>query len=270
MSSWLARGPAKKPFKPIEIKPAELKNDITRQTPTQNTFDSDTLKRIDLFNLNNSDALITFIIPTINRLTLINSLFSLKNQKINNWKAIVIFDGSHPNKYPEIYNLLTNDSRFLYISIPKMGSINNSTGFFPHNSAGKVRNIGMNLVTTPWIGFLDDDDTLIDKYTDKLMEEIVLNPSAELVIFRMRDREYIFPPPITSKLEHGKVGISFSLKTQLVKDGYLFQQSEKEDFDFINNIVMLNKKIVISPYITYQVRDYKTTTDQELTRTIIN
>ena len=36
---------------------------------------------------------ITFIIPTIGRDTLLNSINSLFNQTIKEWKAIIIFDG---------------------------------------------------------------------------------------------------------------------------------------------------------------------------------
>ena len=36
---------------------------------------------------------ITFIIPSIGRNSLLNTINSLKNQNNNNWKAIIIFDG---------------------------------------------------------------------------------------------------------------------------------------------------------------------------------
>ena len=36
---------------------------------------------------------ITFIVPTIGRISLNNSIKSLLNQTIENWNAIIIFDG---------------------------------------------------------------------------------------------------------------------------------------------------------------------------------
>ncbi len=41
--------------------------------------------------------MITFIIPTIGRKTLINSIESIINQTITDWKIIVIFDGIKSN-----------------------------------------------------------------------------------------------------------------------------------------------------------------------------
>ena len=37
--------------------------------------------------------IITFIIPSLNRFTILNSIESLKNQTNPNWKCIIIYDG---------------------------------------------------------------------------------------------------------------------------------------------------------------------------------
>ena len=57
-----------------------------------------------------------------------------------------------------------------YICINKLGKVNNI-----HGSAGFVRNIGMSLVKTPWIGFLDDDDKLLPNYVESLIKELKIN-----------------------------------------------------------------------------------------------
>ena len=94
--------------------------------------------------------MITFIIPTIGRNTLINTIKSLQNQTNMNWNAIIIFDGIKSNlkhiNYPNI-NI---------IEIEKKGQ--------SINSAGNVRNEGIKLVKTPWVGFVDDDDILMNNY----------------------------------------------------------------------------------------------------------
>ena len=41
--------------------------------------------------------MITFIIPTIGRNTLINSIKSIENQTNSNWQIIIIFDGIKSN-----------------------------------------------------------------------------------------------------------------------------------------------------------------------------
>jgi glycosyltransferase involved in cell wall biosynthesis len=257
MSSW-GNKPIPKRVQPIinttYIPPppiAPLKANSTQYTAEiafNSTYDT-TLQRISTFNETNTDALITFVIPTINRDTLLQALLSIINQSVNNWKVIVIFDGCEPTN-PEILQLLSNN-RFLYVCINKHGVFKGNI----HGAAGFVRNIAMSLVTTPWTGFLDDDDQLLPNYVQSLIEEIKIVPSAELVCFRMSDKELILPPDYMFNIERGYFGISFSYKSVLFQDGFKFTQSEQEDFDFINSIKNAKKKIVISPYITYIVRD---------------
>ena len=87
--------------------------------------------------------LITFIIPTIGRSTLQNTLDCLINQSNPNWKAIVIFDG--------ISSTIQNtDPRICIIESPKLGE--------GTNSAGLVRNYGITFADTEWVAFVDDDD----------------------------------------------------------------------------------------------------------------
>jgi len=195
------------------------------------------------------DDLITFIIPSINRNTLYRALISLKNQIISNWRAIIIFDGCIPTD-TNLIELLSYD-RFLYINVDKTGILKDKI----HGAAGFVRNIGMSLVKTPWIGFLDDDDYLLPNYTQCLIKEIETTPLVDVVVFRMSDNNRILPPDYSTDIEFGYIGISFCYKTDLFNKGYKFTQSEKEDFDLINNIKNAHNKIVISPFITYIVRD---------------
>jgi len=218
---------------------------------------------IEQFNNNNTDALITFIIPTINRNTLSRALLSLQNQTITNWKAIIIFDGCKPTD-TKLLELLSNN-RFVYISVNKIGVLKNII----HGTAGFVRNIGMNLVKTPWIGFLDDDDYLLPNYTQHLLQEIEINPKVDLILFRMIDNDTILPPDYITDIQFRYVGISFCYKTSLFQEGYKFTQSEKEDFELIDTIKNAQKKIVISPFITYIVRDSDIIYDT-LKRIIIN
>jgi hypothetical protein len=277
MSSWLNH-PTKKripPTIPTINTSSEVvstnnvvsdENCIYSNTTALNYTYEDTLNRLESFNKNNRNVLITFIIPTINRNTLINALHSLLNQYESNWKAIIVFDGIIPSDNKLL--ALLSDSRFLYISVNKVGKLKDSIGI--HGTAGYVRNIGMSLVTTPWIGFLDDDDILLPNYTSNLMEEIVLTPSADLILFRMVDTNKIYPPSNVKKIISGLVGISFCFKTQLYQLGFKFKQSEHEDYYLIKDIQDAIHTIVMSPYITYIVRNSPIIDDPELTRIIIN
>jgi hypothetical protein len=209
----------------------------------------DTLKQIEKFTNNHQDSLITFIVPTINRISLYKTVLSILNQTITSWKMIILFDGCEPID-PLLLGLL-NNSRILFLSINKKG--NEADEQKSHGSAGEVRNIGMKLVTTPWIGFVDDDDRIDTKYIEKLIIELNETPSLDLVIFRMIYNYSILPSLLSKDIREGDVGISFFMKTPLIKEGYLFEQSRIEDFTFLKKLQNNKKKMVISPFITYFV-----------------
>ena len=188
---------------------------------------------------------ITFIIPTIGRNTLINSISSLLNQDDTNWKAIIIFDGI------EVIHLITDD-RIEYLSIPKTGNE------YIKNVSGLVRNYGIKYINdnieTEWIGFLDDDDTLSNDYISKLKEEILFNNNIDVCLFRMcYSNGYILPSLSDKNIIRNKVGISFAIKSYIAKDN-LFNNNPFEDYFFLKNLQSKKYKILISSYITYFVR----------------
>lgn len=205
-----------------------------------------------------SDAKITFIIPTIGRKTLINSVNSIKNQTIKDHNTIIIFDG--------IKSTLTgiHDDRFKIIEIPKKGW---------DNCAAYVRHEGIKLVNTKWLAFLDDDDTISETYIQKFLEELQLHPNAHVVIFRMigheRDNYKIIPNLETNSLEYGNVGISFVMRKD-VYDLYHFEANSTEDFSMLKKLQEHGHKIVISPYITYFVKGNQTGRHSLGNRLVIN
>lgn len=192
-----------------------------------------------------NEIFITFIIPTIGRNTLINSINSLLNQTDNNWNAIIVFDGIKQN-------ITINDNRIKIIEITKCGI---------KNSAGYVRNEGIKLCNnSTWIGFLDDDDTLSKDYIEKLKYEININNNIEICIFRMGyENGYILPSIYDKNIIKNKVGISFAIKKN-INDAILFENSPYEDYFFLKKMQSKNYKILISSYVTYFVRttEYET------------
>jgi hypothetical protein len=222
-----------------------------------------TLEQIRAFSSMYSDAFITFIIPTVDRVTLFRTLTSIRQQTNQRWKAIVIFDGCAPTD--ESMLSLLQDTRFLYISIKKQGILSSNQ----HGKAGQIRNIGMSMVTTPWIGFVDDDDIILPNYIEKLMEESSTLSNAELISFRMIDADQIVPPPFCQSILPNQIGISFAIKTSLFKEGFLFTQSEREDYHFVKEVHRARKMIVLSSHITYLTRNSKYKAHPETTRIVL-
>jgi glycosyltransferase involved in cell wall biosynthesis len=186
--------------------------------------------------------IITFIIPTIGRESLNNSIKSLLNQTIKNWKAIIIFDGIKSN-------IDINDERIKIIEIDKIGK--------DFNSAGEVRNYGMKLVETKWIAFLDDDDIIAHDYIDFFYKELYINDKLDVLIYRMKLGERIIPKLDTDNFYICDVGISYIIKTNIYLSGLKFIPDSAEDFLYLNLIRENNYNIIISPYIKYFVRQSK-------------
>jgi glycosyltransferase involved in cell wall biosynthesis len=184
-------------------------------------------------------AEITFIIPSIGRPTLPRSIDSLKKLNINNWKAIIIFDGIDPT-------IEEKDSRITMLKIPK-------TGF--KNCAGNVRNYGISKATTDWVAFLDDDDVITRDYLDKFYEELEKNTMLDVIIFRMRMMKKILPSPSVNIFRKCEVGISFCLKKSIfTEENFWFVPSNVEDFELLDILRKNNKNITISQHVTYIVR----------------
>ncbi len=188
-----------------------------------------------------SKPIVTFVIPSIGRPTIIRTIKSLQNLTNPNWKAIVVFDGVHSN----IDHI--KDNRIQVYKIEKSGKL---------NMGGATRNYGIDKVTnTEWVGFVDDDDTLAPHYIDKLLLDSRRNPTADCLVFRMydRDRHKIVPLPHSASLKKGSVGISFCVKTNIIKN-HKFVNNQFEDFHLLKQISSKHN-ILLSQNITYFVKE---------------
>jgi len=184
-----------------------------------------------------SDALITFIIPTIGRPTLQRTLDSIRANTNPSWKAIVMFDGVDPT-------VTSDDPRIQIHRMNKIGMV---------NYAARVRNHAITKASTPWIGFVDGDDIITPNYVSDLYSHLPSNP--DVVIFRMKDKNTILPPPDATRFVMNQVGISFCLKTELFTDQEIwFEPCSTEDFQLLNRLRSLGKQIIISPHVNYHVR----------------
>jgi hypothetical protein len=186
------------------------------------------------------ENIVTFIIPTIGRTTLLNSINSLLNQTIENWCAIIIFDGIKKN-------LNVSDDRIKIIEIDKLG-IN-------INSAGYVRNYGMKLVETKWIAFLDDDDIIAHDYLECFYKELSLNNELSVIIFRMSMNKRIIPKLDANNFYICDIGISYIIKKEIFDNNIKFIPDGAEDYLYLDLIRKHGYKMVISPYVKYYVRE---------------
>jgi len=198
--------------------------------------------------MKNNKSFITFIIPTIGRKSLINSINSLIMLNDNDWKAIIIFDGVKNN-------LDIQDPKIKIIEIEKNGIIDKK------NSAGIVRNIGIKNIDydTEWIGFLDDDDYISPEYICNLKEEIKQNNNIEVCIFRMiYENGCILPSKFDKNINRCKVGISFTIK-KYITDKFFFINNPFEDYLYLKELERNKYKIIISSYVSYfvKIKPYK-------------
>jgi hypothetical protein len=185
---------------------------------------------------------VTFIIPTIGRPTLnrtLNSLLALQGDF--SWKALVAYDGI---SIPE--NIL-QDERIAHISVEKTGTT---------RQAGTVRNSVFNKVTTSWLAFVDDDDSLVSRWGTYFQEELKNKPDLDIIIFRMIYTDgLIYPVPGDRDFKLNEVGISFAIKKEFIdKNNIRFVNSPCEDYDLLNYCRSIGAKYTLSEKIAYLVR----------------
>ena len=183
------------------------------------------------------DNQITFIIPSVNRPTLERSINSLVSQTNPNRECIVVYDG--------VDGISFNDDRIKTIKIDKLGGFSDH-----HGKSGLVRNEGIRLVNTEWIGFLDDDDSIHHKYVEDLFTKY---SNFDFVLWRMVYENGIVLPPLTSnQIKFGQVGISFCFKNKF--ENLLFDNNrDGEDFDFLMKLKSLTNNWVVTPEIYYNI-----------------
>ena len=70
-----------------------------------------------------------------------------------------------------------------------------------------------------------------------------------------QENNLILPPLETDNFYLAQVGISFALKTSIFNENIKFIPSSSEDFNLLNKIRENSYKIMISPHITYIVRN---------------
>lgn len=156
--------------------------------------------------------LTTFIIPTIGRKTLRRAIFSVTK---HGWKYLCEYD--EKREEPSV-----------------------------------IRNRLIEQATTPWVSFLDDDDSITEDYVERLIEALKETPDLDLVHFRAYFLRGMVVPAWPT-IEWGNVGISFSVKREVALK-HPFQTEKYEDFNFVKRLYEAGYNIGFDPHITYHVR----------------
>jgi len=180
---------------------------------------------------------VTFVIPSVNRPTLQASIDSLIMQSNPNWQCVIVYDGVDGSDF--------DDPRIRTIRANKLG------GFGQTGMAGLVRNIGIETVDTEWVAFLDDDDTLMLGYVEKLLSKY---KDFDAVVFRMKYQNgAIIPLPHDSRMYFCNVGISFAYKMREPK--ILFDSNrDGEDFDMVQKLQGIFSRFIVADEVMYNVR----------------
>lgn len=206
--------------------------------------------------------MINFVIPSVGRKSLKNTLLSIVNQSNTNWECWVGFDGLCQNDIDE--NLLIQDKRIHYLFLgEKRGKFDYSSGLTrPTGNAGLVRNSIISQIDNvfEWIGFVDDDDTIRPDYIDSLIAELNIR-TFDCCVFRMQhidkinNKIIIIPPIGMTSIAQNYVGISFCVRRSFLGHSKVeFFNSSSEDFSFIKQIQDSNGVIFISENVVYDVR----------------
>jgi glycosyltransferase involved in cell wall biosynthesis len=173
----------------------------------------------------------TFIIPSVRKGSLAYAVDSVVNQTFPYWEAIVCGDGiAVPN---------FSDNRVKSIMAPR------------HGDASAIRMIAARHTKNPWIVFLDDDDWVAPDYLDRFIPFVSDN---DIIISKMLN--YGNQIPSGHFIEHGNVGISFAVKTEVLLENPL-PPAPSEDYVFLKRMEGLGYKIAYTDYCGYFVRKYQ-------------
>lgn len=157
------------------------------------------------------DTFVTFVIPTLMRDSSERTMQSLFRQHDPGWKAIWVADRAAP------WN-----ARDLAIrgGIAHFGAIAGRNKFVDggeeaSGSAGALRNVGLSIVDTPWVAFVDDDDWLDPQYVGWLRQAGTGNGSFHArrdVVVQPMEHPVLGVLPQGEELRWGNVGINFAVR----------------------------------------------------------
>ena len=177
-------------------------------------------------------SFVTFIVPSVGRPSLSLALASLEAQGDQDWEAIVIFDGVRPTVEPH----------------PKMKLIE----IEKHGNPSVPRNEALKLVTSPWVGFVDDDDRLLSTYVERLKHHI--DSAYEAILFSiLLGGNRVYPPG--NRLVCGTIAMSYAVNMDFIREkGVTFPNMLCEDFYFLKACKDKGARIKFTNEVQYIMR----------------
>lgn len=168
---------------------------------------------------------VTYIIPTLNRDSLSNSLKSILNE--DPFAKIIIKQGTTAGE-------------------------NRNSGIL-----SELMCAWTGVSPSDWIVFLDDDDILSPGYLDQL------DDTYDIVVLKMLQNGVVIPR--NSNLVAGNVGINFAIRTSYLKDicitdsnlntNYLFDSlGHEEDWRFLNKLLQHKPRVKITDSVFYECK----------------
>lgn len=187
-------------------------------------------------------SLITFIIPVYNvNKYLDQCLDSILGQTYSGWECILVDDGSidASGKVCDKYAAL--DSRIRVIHKENGG-------------VSSARNLGISNAKTPWISFIDADDTIASDYISQFLPIISEDKYRAITISAVRMTDNGVTTPYTSYNDE-EVSIDFFVKkvNHFVSWGYFFDLSIIRDNNlrFNTTLAMSEDAVFILQYFQY-------------------
>lgn len=129
-----------------------------------------TMKTID-------QNIISVVIPVYNRENVIGkTLDSIANQVNKDFNLILVDNASTDNSM----QVLLDWKKHMELSHPIFGQ-NIVIASCNKPGAAAARNVGLNMVDTPWVMFFDSDDIMGEKHVDTALKDILQHPSADII-----------------------------------------------------------------------------------------
>ena len=216
-----------------------------------------------------SKTKISIIVPSYNSTkTIIETLFSIKNQSFGNFECIVIDDSSKDDSRSKISQFIKNDERFRLIYLPK----NNGVSF--------ARNKGIENSKGQYICFLDSDDLWDINFLSESFNfmkvsglEFVYSPYRRFFNFN-KTKFFIRMGPKKATYENMLLNNHIPLLTAIINKKYIgnirFVNDRFEDYLFWLNILKINKGLSASRVGDLPLASYRISTSQRSSNKAIN
>lgn len=122
-------------------------------------------------------------------------------------------------------------------------------------AAGLARNAGVELASTEWVGFCDDDDVLLPVYRDMVER----HPAVDMIVHTAWHPQLGPVPRPGWPLEHGNVTVAVTIKTRVFRDegGFIAgppRTFRGEDYEIVRRFIDNGRVVVVSPPVAYVIR----------------